>query len=65
MIILAAKVRHAFCKILPQYTFSHLERVMQDRPGRDDLIYIYFREGLSYKEIVLTLLHVHGIFALS
>lgn len=34
---------------------------MQDVPGRDDLIRSYFQEGLSYKEIVLTLLHVHGI----
>lgn len=48
MIIIAAKSLPTSCQILPQYTFSHLEAVVREQPGQDDLI-------------VLTLLHVHGI----
>ena len=61
MIVIAAKSLPTSCQILPQYTFSHLEEVVREQPGRDDLICSYFREGFSYNEIVLTLLHVHGI----
>ena len=61
MIVVTGKFPPTSCQILPQYTLSHLEGVMQDPPGRDVLISNYFREGLSYNEIVLTLLHVHGI----
>ena len=61
MIVIAAKSLPTSCQILPQYTFSHLEEVVREQPGRDDLSCSYFREGFSYNEIVLTLLHVHGI----
>ena len=61
MTIIAGIFPVIYCQVLPEYTFSHLEGVVQDRPGRDDLICSYFQEGLSYNEIILTLLQVHGI----
>ena len=57
MILITGKFSITSCQVLPQYTFSHLEGIVQDPPGRDDLICSYFREGLSYSEIVVPLLH--------
>ena len=45
-----------------EYTFSHLEDGLEHKfIERDRLIRSYFHQGLSYTEIVFTLLRIHGV----
>ena len=45
-----------------EYTFPHLEDGLEHQfIERDRLIRSYFHQGLSYTEIVFTLLRIHGI----
>ena len=45
-----------------EYAFSHLEDGLEHQfIERDRLIRSYFHQGLSYTEIVFTLLRIHGV----